>query len=249
MHHSSIFFVPTPTGNPDATAKTLATLTESLTSHPAAYPQDTPLTLHYRLLRSTPTDPPKPPETLPQHHLLSLSSISPEKTFCHVQKPTSESNNTSPTIIAIPVSSLDSHASFLTGPMGALWTPGHSIKATGETYILGETTIQLAALTQQRGDASHGAQTLSPGVVVCIGMQNEDVDPEDIIGDEASMKRELADGGKAQIRALWDQFFSECAGVNKNEVKEVNIGIEGMSEKTTRNALIKMWCEVLKLRG
>lgn len=166
-------------------------------------------------------------------------------------------------MISIPASQSESHTSFLVTQLSPLWAFRHALQIpSGLTYTAGQFTIHIGELRASRSGPSSAA-TVSPGVVVCITTvagftDNDDVEPEadegyqSLNGSSGSMEqeKESLEAAEEEVRALWS-MLRQGLDFGKAEVREVMMGkdvamLKGEGEK---EAVVRMWCEVLRLRG
>jgi hypothetical protein len=110
---------------------------------------------------------------------------------------------------------------------------------------------------------------MSPGVLVCVGTEVGDVggdeygvgqgDGEGEDSGYVSLNGGIRDGEDMEedvdisdaeelIRGLWGTIRTGI-DIGKAEVREVMLGKEGLKGKTHKEAVVRMWCEVLRLRG
>lgn len=132
--------------------------------------------------------------------------------------------------MAIPAHQNDAFLQLLLGKLGALWAPRAAVQVpVGIGYDLGDFTVRLGELK------AVGAQAVSRGFVVCIAAVGEigqgDEEPPAVM-DEAA----VADAQEL-VREVWS-----------------GLGVEGAREAITRDpgdadGEVKLWCEVLRLRG
>jgi hypothetical protein len=53
---------------------------------------------------------------------------------------------------------------------------------------------------------------------------------------------------QSEVRAVWTLIKSGIE-FGKAEVREVMMGQEGVKEDAEKEAIVRMWCDVLRLRG
>ena len=248
--HHRIYLI----SNPSTNTETALTLVNQLisgveTSFPTAVRQP-PWTLQYRVFRGTlpsnyhpPTDAQGTPIQYAHtfQHMLHLSSLEPNRTFICTQPPAGTS-----TVSAIPLNQQDSHISLLRNALAALWQPRHALFIqAGTIYAGGVCTVQIAELRSKRDGAQSGA-VQSPGVVVCISTA---VGPDESDGITAQ-EEDALDFGDAQtiIREFWARI-KIGKDLGKADVREIMMApkyVQGLREK---DAVARMWCDVLRLRG
>ncbi|EON64449.1 hypothetical protein W97_03680 [Coniosporium apollinis CBS 100218] len=201
-------------------------------------------TLDHRLLRSTPSSIDFQGPWRYQH-LLRLGH-DPSKTFVHVADPSNTEDPARNATIAIPFDQQSAFANLLTSKYAALWTPKQTVQVqNGHAYAVGEFIIRLGELRLV------GVQQRHLGVIVSI---QETVAPDN---DEPKENGELA-GPRADpdpdqlngeglrqvqddIEDLWKQFGISSAKELSNERPDGSRG--GLFED------IRLWCELLRLRG
>jgi hypothetical protein len=156
-------------------------------------------------------------------------------------------------VSAIPLRQQESHALLLRHQFTALWQPRHVLSLQqGTTYNAGLCTIQLGELRWTReGPQSAGIQ--SPGVLICIstiiGADGSD-DPLESSSATLEDEQEQPDFDYAQsiIRDCWSKIKSNV-NLGKSEVKEVMMAQDNTKAIQEKEAAVRMWCEVLRLRG
>ena len=141
--------------------------------------------------------------------------------------------------------------------MAALWTARHIVSIPqGACYSGGTCTIQIGELRSIREGPQSGA-TQSPGVVICITVVVGNDEPEDSNGTEttngitAAFGEEQPDFEYAQavIRDCWNKI-REGRDLGRSEIKEVMMLPSLMKGKEReREGAVRMWCDVLRLRG
>lgn len=180
----------------------------------------------------------------------------------HITPPSSSANadgskNSAPgAVTSIPSAQSDARALLVRHQLAALWTPRHTLSVqSGASYAGGLFTIHVGEVRALR--EGQGGGVSSPGVVVCISTRTGDDEDEGVQGSFGAAQNgvEAVDFGFAQaaIRELWGRI---AAGrdLGRAEVREVFMvpgdarpGKDGKSE--ARDAVVRMWCEVLRLRG
>lgn len=125
----------------------------------------------------------------------------------------------------------------------------------GATYSGGSFTVEIGEVRALR--EAQGGGFSSPGVVVCVstiaggeeGVDNEDAEEKAIKGlqngDGAETDFEFA---QATIRDLWGKI-REGQDLGRAEVREVLMTPKAEGRRGSEEATVRMWCDVLKLRG
>ncbi|KAF2477459.1 uncharacterized protein BDR25DRAFT_299390 [Lindgomyces ingoldianus] len=171
-------------------------------------------------------------------------------------------------IIAIPSSQSDSHISFLCNQFSPLWGFRQALQIpNGMTYTAGQFIIHVGEIRASRAGAASASSTTSPGVVVCVtavyedelkDIQNKDYhnqDPDDLgftflDGGSQDTTTEEVDWTdfECKVRAAWD-VVKLGLDFGKVEVREVMMAKERPNAEGEIEATVRMWCEVLRLRG
>lgn len=143
--------------------------------------------------------------------------------------------------------------------MAALWTARHIVSIPqGTSYRSGICTIQVGELRAIREGLQSGAAQ-SPGVVVCITttVGEEDADENTDVGnlavqnDTATADEDEPDFDYAQaiIRDCWNNI-KEGRDLGRFEIREVMMAPSlTTAEEREREAAVRMWCDILRLRG
>jgi hypothetical protein len=143
-----------------------------------------------------------------------------------------------------------------------MWAFRHSLTIPhGITYTCGQYTLHIGEIRMARSGPSASSNLMSPGVVVCItavsGAKNGDINEgeggEDLgyvsmdgLGaDEDTVDLEER---QSEVRAVWTLIKSGIE-FGKAEVKEVMMGQQGVKDDAEKEAIVRMWCDVLRLRG
>lgn len=142
--------------------------------------------------------------------------------------------------------------------MAAQWQPRHALRTEqGVTYESGMCAIQVGELRANREGPGSG-NTYSPGVVICI---STDVGSDaDVVyqpnGTSQNGTTGEEDGevdfeyAQAIIRDCWHKIKGEKEFGGRAEVKEVMMPPKlASSKQLEREVAVRMWCEVLRLRG
>lgn len=148
-------------------------------------------------------------------------------------------------MVAIPVSQSDAQAALLRGQLATLWSPRQTLHVqNGATYEGELLTVQIGEVRAMR---EQGGGVSSPGVVVCIstvvGGGDEEGSANGVQNGTVEVDTEFA---QAMIRDLWAKM-REGKDLGRAEVREVFMALQGGNEDT--DAAVRMWCEVLRLRG
>jgi hypothetical protein len=151
-------------------------------------------------------------------------------------------------VSAIPLSQQDAYALLIKNQMAALWQPRHALYIQqGTTYAGGVCTVQIGELRLKR-EAPQTGGTQSPGVVVCISTTVGSDDLVEATNEEMEDEAIDFDYAHAIIRDCWNQIKSG-RDLGKSDAREVMMApdyVQGFREK---DAVVRMWCEVLRLRG
>jgi hypothetical protein len=184
-----------------------------------------------------------------QHHL-HLSSLDPTCTYVYCQPVQGEG-----VVTALSRQQQETQALFVRTQMAALWQPRHVLSLLqGNSYRAGMCTIQIGELRSTReGPQSSGIQ--SPGVVVCISAavgSDSSEESDDMLHapqeqDPTAYTNGTIDFEYAQtiVRDCWSKV-KDNKDLGRSEVKEVMMAPNAENEK---EAAVRMWCEVLRLRG
>ncbi|KAF2126153.1 hypothetical protein P153DRAFT_399611 [Dothidotthia symphoricarpi CBS 119687] len=260
MKYSGLYYVNNPSASLDDALKIVNTLVQGIeTSFPAATRQS-PWSLSYRAFRDTiaPNFAAADAEGKPKpylhsyQHILHHSSLATNRAYIYVQ-PAEGSG----VVTAIPSQQQDAHASLLRHQHAALWTQRHVLAVQqGTTYAGGLFTVQIGELRASReGPQSGGVQ--SPGIVVCIStaIGSSDDDDEHNL-DYAPSKNDPApddgpvdiEGTQSIIRDFWARII-DGRDLGRSEAREVMMTPESVKGMDEKDAMVRMWCEVLRLRG
>jgi hypothetical protein len=257
MKYSGVYFISNSATStpPEASTAIVNTLVQAIeTCFPTAA-QQAPWALQYRPFRNTIPPghtPSKDAEGKPQpfahtlQHLFHLSSLEHNRAYICIQPPTGTS-----TVSAIPLSQLDAHASLVKHQFAALWQARPAVTVEqGTAYTGGVCTVHIGELKSTReGPQSGGIH--SPGVVVCIStMVGADESDESLEATNTSVEDEEMDFEYAQdvIRDFWDQI-KNGRDFGKSEVREVMMDPKYATGSREKDAAVRMWCEILRLRG
>ncbi|KAI8942252.1 hypothetical protein NX059_000333 [Plenodomus lindquistii] len=254
MQYSGIFLVNNPSTTLDASLVTVNALIQAIETSFPSIRREAPWSLSYRAFRDAVPpkyQPSKDAEGKPQpyahayQHLLNHSSLDQNRTFVCVQ-PVSE-----PAVVtSIPVHQQDAHVLTLRQYMAALWTPRHTLTIQqGATFSGGMFTIHIGELRATREGPQSGA-IQSPGVVVCISMfvggRDEDTDGT----APASIDEDIDfDFAQSTIRGCWN-MIREGRDIGRAEIREVMMApVFTTHKEREREAVVRLWCDVLRLRG
>ncbi|KAF3033869.1 hypothetical protein E8E12_000554 [Didymella heteroderae] len=270
-----LYFVPTPTAQPADSSTTASSLVSALETLFPALSRAAPWALTYRLFRDTaPRTDPSDTSAQSQYahtyqHLLTHTALSTQRAYIHIAPQPSapgqmqaQSNgaNKPGSVTSIPASQSDARALLLRHQLAALWTPRHMLSVqNGACYTGGLFSIYIGEVRALR--EGQGGGVSSPGVVVCIsttigGEADEGVQSEGV--DENGVEPIDLDFAQATIRELWGKVRAG-RDLGRAEVKEVFMAPSGVGASDARpgtggkgdetEAAVRMWCEVLRLRG
>ncbi|KAF2794368.1 hypothetical protein K505DRAFT_27852 [Melanomma pulvis-pyrius CBS 109.77] len=212
-----------------------------------------------------------PPSQTPAVKLessLQASSIKPEPTSQAGTPQPSQSSHTTPTtpssygtIISIPAYQAESHLGYLVHQLSPLWALRHALTIPqGITYMAGQYIFSIGEIRMARSGPSSSSNLVSPGVVVCIttvaGAKTGDEDDiaradsgyaslDSSAEDEDSIDFEEV---QAEIRAAWTAIKTGI-DFGKADVREVMMRKDATKEEAEKEAVVRMWCEILRLRG
>jgi hypothetical protein len=184
-------------------------------------------------------------------HLLHLSSLDQHHAYICNQAPTKTA-----IVTAIPLRQQEAHATLVRHQFAALWQLRHVLSLQqGSTYSAGLCTIRLGELRSIREGPQSGGIP-SPGVVICISTvvgsnSDEEIDTED---DSQAMETGLSDDeavdfdyAEAIIRDCWNKIKGN-RDFKKSDIREVMMAQEYAKGVKEKEAAVRMWCEVLRLR-
>lgn len=122
----------------------------------------------------------------------------------------------------------------------------------GTSYAAGQCLIQMGELRSFRDGPQAGSQ-LCPGVVVCIstivGAADAEHEPDMPAASPAAGEDGIDfDYAQAIIRACWAKI-KEGRDLGKSEVKDAFMAPEHVSDTDEKDAAVRMWCEILRMRG
>ncbi|KAF2736001.1 hypothetical protein EJ04DRAFT_551674 [Polyplosphaeria fusca] len=257
MKYSGIFFIPSSSATPDASKTLLTSLIQNLESHDSTTHLQTWHLTHH-LLRSA--IPPLPQPELPIfQHILHHTTLS-SRTFCYVSPapPTKNRAAERRKALHLPDSSTEpaTRASLMSIPetqakawldmqhknLSALWTYKHALSVFGgQVYAVGQFEVGVGELRITRSVAG---QTAPIGIAVCIST------PVDGGGEEEGEGKEKGEvdlqAVQELVRVCW-KVVVRGLELGKGEVREFWMdGVE--KEWKGKEAVVRMWCELLKLR-
>lgn len=253
---TSLYYISNPSTSLDTALSIVTNLVQGIETNFHTATRQSAWSLQYRLFRDT--IPPrhtsatdaegKPiPFAHTLQHLLHLSSIDPNRTYTCVQPP-----NGSSTVSAIPLRQQEAHALLLRNQLSALWQPRHVLSIQqGMTYAAGLCTIQIGELRSSREGLQSGG-TQSPGVLVCISTtvgSEEVLDSQtsaEIMTDNTQDPPDL-DYAEALVRDFWNKIRGD-RDFGKSEVKEVMMNHKTLQGQE-QEAAVRMWCDILRMRG
>jgi len=250
-----LYFVSNPSTSLDPSLSIVNTLVQSLENTFPTAARQSPWSLQYRAFRDT--IPPGTPSTDAEgkptqyahtlQHLFHLSSLEPNRAFICIQPPSGTG-----TVSAIPLSQQDAHASLVRHQFAALWQPRHVLALQqGASYTAGICTVQIGELRAIReGPQSGGIQ--SPGVLICIstivGADNSDENTDTLNSLDDGDEEVDFEYAQEIIRDCWRQI-KDGQDLGKSEIKQVMMDSEYVDDIDEKDAAVRMWCEVLRLRG
>lgn len=206
-------------------------------------------------------------------HFLRLSHLDPSHAYNFIQNPPApqpateaqESSSEQPSkvpptaqpaqgeIVTIPAEQFEALYGLVLNQWTPLWTPQRALDIPsnfpGITYKVAAFTIRIGELRARRSGPQTAA-TLSPGIVVCITTNVGALDGD---GDEATadLEEELDfTGVQEQIREIWS-MTTKNAELGKSEIRETMQAAQdfGGDQRKETDAVVRMWCEALRLRG
>ena len=153
------------------------------------------------------------------------------------------------------------YAALVRHQSAALWTSRHVLSVqSGVSYTSGLCTIQIGEVRSIREGPQSGA-IQSPGIVVCIStVVGTDVSDDDNFDVSRSAQENgtakdvngdtTVDFGYAEavIRDCWAKI-KEGRDLGRAEVREAMMAHENVSGTQERDAAVRMWCNILRLRG
>ena len=187
-------------------------------------------------------------------HLLHHTSYGQNRTYICTQPPGEQGKAI---VASMPIRQQDAYATLVRYQEAALWTPRHVLSVqSGTAYTGGLCTIQVGELRATREGPQSGVQ--SPGVLVCISTvvgadtseDSQDPGYKSTENDTALDVDEAPDFDYAQavIRDCWGKI-KEGRDLGKSDIKEVMMAQEDVKGSKETEAAVRMWCEVLRLRG
>ncbi|KAF2714742.1 hypothetical protein K504DRAFT_486572 [Pleomassaria siparia CBS 279.74] len=297
MRYSGLYFIPIHGATQEASASTLASLIVGIESHFEFATRQSSWSLSHRLLRSV------PPANLPPHapkpaqsfqHILHVSYLSRDKTYCYIHpftppsaatvaavgvkaetsatpsvgikgEPTSQAGTPLPiqdttgptpgygTIIAIPYAQSESHLGYLGTQLSPLWAYRHALHIyQGITYTAGQYILNIGEVRMARSGPSSSSNLVSPGVVVCIttvtgGDGYAEETDSGYGGDTEDIEMDIEEL-EGEVRQVWN-VIKKGIDFGKGDIREVMMGRDALNGETQKEAVVRMWCDALKLRG
>jgi hypothetical protein len=254
-----LYFINNPTTALDTSLGIVSSLVQSIeTTFPTATRQG-PWSLQYRVFRdtippgTTSVDAEGKPKAFAHalKHLLHLSNLDQHQAYICNQSPT-----TTAVVTGIPLHQQEAHATLVRHQFAALWQLRHVLSLQqGGIYSAGLCTIQLGELRSIREGPQSGGIP-SPGVVVCIStVVGSDSDEEVDTGSDSqaigigSSDDEAVDFDYAEaiIRDCWNKIKGN-RDLKKSDIREVMMTQEYVKGIKEKEAAVRMWCEVLRLR-
>lgn len=145
--------------------------------------------------------------------------------------------------------------------MAALWAPRHALRVEqGLTYDNGLYTVQVGELRASREGPQSGT-TYSPGVVVCISTNvGSDTSKDSAATAQPGGSRENGNApgegdidfeyAQAIIKDCWRRIKGEKEFGGRAEVRDAMMLPKLVTtEEQEREAAVRMWSEILRLRG
>lgn len=252
MQYSGLFLVNNPSTSLDASLNTVSALIQGIEANFPSIRRETPWSLSYRSFRDTTPpkyQPSKDADGKPQphahayQHLLHHSSLDQNRTFICIQPVSAPA-----AITSISLQQQDAHILTIRQYMTALWSPRHTLTVQqGATFSGGMFTIHIGELRAIREGPQSGA-IQSPGVVVCISMMVGGPDEE--AGDSAPAEGEIDfDFAQDMIRQCWNMIKSG-RDIGRFEIQEAMMAPTLTTHREReREAAVRLWCDVLRLRG
>jgi hypothetical protein len=154
-------------------------------------------------------------------------------------------------VIAIPSAQLEQQTQFLANTLAAQWVLRHGLQVTGGiSYTISDYTIHIGALHSARNAAA--PNTISPGVVVCIERNMEDIPGMD--DTTAEEDQELLEQNREGMQAFWEEVILAESGLDIAglEVKVMDMIAPPKSHTPAfedAQAGVRLWCQALLLRG
>jgi len=198
------------------------------------------------------------PDPATLNTVIKVEPLSQAATPQPSQSITAPTPTTPGTIIGIPVNQTGAHLSYLTNQLSPLWALRQSLDVSqGITYAAGEYIIRIGEIRMARSGPSSTSSHISPGVVVSIttvsGGKNGDLNEVDsgyrsletaVDGENSADFEEM----EAEIRSVWTAVKTDV-DLGKAEVREAMMERGVLTGEAEKEAEVRMWCEVLRLRG
>ncbi|KAF2003171.1 hypothetical protein P154DRAFT_618160 [Amniculicola lignicola CBS 123094] len=171
------------------------------------------------------------------------------------------------TMIAIPASQSEAHTGLLVNQFSPLWAFRHALSVqNGITFGIGQFTVHIGELRSLRGRDMATAPGV--GVVVCIttntsgqdvwasGVDEEGEDGYEELGGTGSGENGMAEveevvdfkDMQTDIRNVWG-LVKDGVELGRGEVRDMMMAEETLPAGKGNEATVRMWCEVLRLRG
>ncbi|KAH7359669.1 hypothetical protein BKA66DRAFT_537881 [Pyrenochaeta sp. MPI-SDFR-AT-0127] len=262
MKYSGLYYVPNVSTSLDTSLSTVSTLVQGVETSFQNTTRQNLWSLSYRAFRDTlphgyqpSTDSEGKPKQFAHtyQHLLHLTALSSNRTYVCTQPPGQQG-----TVASISVRQQDMYSALVRHQSAALWSARHILSVQqGTTYSGGLCTIQIGELRATREGPQSGA-VQSPGVVVCIttivgGDISDETPPESKGENGTAMEIDEEpkvdfDYAQAVIRDCWARI-KDGRDLGRSEIKEVMMAPEDVKGVQEKDAAVRMWCEVLRLRG
>ncbi|KAF1847342.1 uncharacterized protein K460DRAFT_383767 [Cucurbitaria berberidis CBS 394.84] len=267
MKYSGLYFIPNPTTNLDTSLNTVSTLVQSIETNFQNASREAQWTLSYRVFRdTTPRDHTAPndadgkpkPFAHTYQHILHHSVYGQNRTYLYTQPPGDQGKGKG-IVASIPSRQQDAYATLVRYQQAALWTPRHILSVqAGTAYTSGLCTIYIGELRATREGPQSGGVS-SPAVVVCI---STGVGAADTVEDSQDSGYQSVENGadgdgdegldveyaQSVIRDCWSKI-TEGRDLGRSEIREVMMALEDVNSVQERDAAVRMWCEVLRMRG
>ncbi|KAF2112595.1 mediator complex, subunit Med20 [Lophiotrema nucula] len=160
------------------------------------------------------------------------------------------------TIISIPVAQSDAHMALLVNQLSSLWAFRHAMSLqNGITYNIGQFIINLGELKASRQGTTSMSNASTAGVAVCISTvadseedQLDDSGYASLNGDADAEVEVDVSASQTAVRSLWDALKTGIE-FGKTEPREYFMAPEVLKGEKQREAVVRMWCELLRMRG
>ncbi|KAL6704203.1 hypothetical protein ACN47E_008460 [Coniothyrium glycines] len=266
MKYSGLFYINNPSTGLDTALSYVNELVQGIETSLQQVTRQSPWSLSYRAYRNpVPPNPQSPSDADSKaqqfahtyQHMLSHTGIAADRTYIFIQPP-----NEPGVVASIPRQQQDAHASMTRHQMAALWTQRHVLRVEqGITYDGGLFTIQVGELRATR-EGPQSSAVNSPGVVVCISTVVGSLPSDDNTkaghfetpsGHSAAAPEDQDvdfEFAQAMLKDCWRKIKGDKEFGGRAEVKEtmMNAAITTSTEQE-REASVRMWCELLRMRG